>query len=87
MADSITLTSDSNCLRVDSCGYLMVCLCDLSADDMVSHLAGVPISHCAEHKAAKLESMLKLGVAIGFKEVDEQGDFHCISLEEARARL
>ena len=87
MADSITLTSEGDCLRLDDRAYLMVCLCDLSAEDMLLHLAGVLVSNCAEHKAVKLESMLKLGVAIGFTHVDEQGDYHCISLEEARARL
>ena len=87
MIDSVIDAVPGNFVRVDhTMQHMMVCLCDLSADDMVSHLAGVPISHCAEHKAAKLESMLKLGLAIGFKHVDEQGDFHCISLEDARAR-
>lgn len=47
-------------------GHLLCCLCDLSADDFAGYVAGLPVSICAEHKAAKLESLARLNVAIAF---------------------
>lgn len=78
-----------NYVQLDTDSRLIVCLCDLSADDTVAYLAGAPIEQCAQHKVAKLESIANAGLrtAIVFSEIDERGDFQYVSLEDARKRI
>lgn len=77
MDDDLSIAKIS---EVDS--HLRVCLCDLTAQDMVSFLAGIPISHCAEHRAVKLQTLCKTNCSLRFARV-ENGVTHFDTLDEA----
>lgn len=82
MADSITISSG------DNIGFLMVCLCDVTADDLKSALSwplrGTEVEICEKHSGAvKLQALVKLSpCAVVFAHYEPNGDFNPKTLAE-----